>query len=173
MATHTMIANVSMSQQQVDAIAHAQVGVGQLGRLLSLMAEGVHDSRTKDAIESCADRASDIADQMDDIPGFVEGQTAQDRSSNALHRHAEWLAARQATLIRAEGLEAGSARHDEACISANDLDRRIMATPANSQTEMLAKLALVAVVIAEGASPTPEDAARMVVEAEFFLAGRA
>lgn len=162
-----------MKQDQVNAISTAQIGIGQLGTLLSLMAEGVSDSRAKDAIEACSDRAKDIADQMDDIPGFVEGQTAQDRASNALHRHAEWLAARQATLTRAEGLEAGSARHDEACISVNELDRRIMATPANSQTEMLAKLALVAVVIAEGASLTPEDAARMVAEAEPFIAGKA
>lgn len=161
-----------MKQDQVSAITNAQVGIAQLGTLLSLMAEGVSDSRAKDAIEACSDRAKDIADQMDDIPGFVEGQTARHRADDALHRHAEWLTARQATLKRAEGLEDGTAKHDEACIAVNELDRRIMATPANSQIEMLAKLALVAAVIAEGASPTPEDAARMVAEAEPFLAGR-
>jgi hypothetical protein len=161
-----------MKQDQVNAISTAQIGISQLGTLLSLMAEGVSDSRAKDAIEACSDRAKDIADQMDDIPGFVEGQTARRRADSALHRHAEWLTARQATLKHAEGLEDGTSKHDEACIAVNELDRRIMATPANSQIEMLAKLALVAAVIAEGASPTPEDAARMVAEAEPFLAGR-
>ncbi|VXC98466.1 hypothetical protein [Sphingomonas sp. 8AM] len=162
-----------MKQDQVNAISTAQIGIGQLGTLLSLMAEGVSDSRAKDAIEACSDRAKDIADQMDDIPGFVEGQTSRQSASSVLHRHAEWLTARQATLKRAEGLEDGTAKHDEACIAVNELDRRIMATPANSQVEMLAKLALVAAVIAEGASPTPEDAARIAAEAEPFLAGEA
>lgn len=162
-----------MKQDQVSAITNAQVGIAQLGTLLSLMAEGVSDSRAKDAIEACSDRAKDIADQMDDIPGFVEGQTACRRADSALHRHAEWLPARQKTLKHAEGLKDGTAKHDEACIAVNELDQRIMATPAKSQTEMLAKLALLVIVNAEGASPTPEDAARIAAEAEPFLAGEA
>ncbi len=162
-----------MKQDQTNAITKVQIAVGQLGKLLSLMAEGINESRVIDAVEACAARAADIANQMDDIPGFVHGQMEQDCACAAIHRHTEWLAERRATLVGAEGLEDGSAKHDEACIAVNALDRRIMTTPANSQTEMLAKLALLAVVNAEGGSPTPEDATRIVDEAGPFLAGEA
>lgn len=89
------------------------------------------------------------------------------------NRHATWLAERRATLARSETLTEGSPAHDAACITVNELDRKIMKTAAANAGEMLAKLALLVIVDAEGASPTPEDAARIAAEAEPFLAGEA
>lgn len=162
-----------MKPDQVDAITAVQVDVGQLAKLLSLMAEAVTDARTQDAIESCAARASDIADQMDDIPGFVEGQTTQGRKLDASNRHRGWLAERRATLAHAETLTVHTPVHDSACMVVNELDRQIMKTAAANAGEMMAKLVLLVIVNAEGASSTSEDAARIAAEAEPFLAGRA
>ena len=162
-----------MKRDQVDAIGDFQVDVAQLGELLALMAKGVVDDRVKDAIEACAARAADIANQMDDIPGFVEGQAAPRRPDGTMDRHGAWLAERKATLARAETLAEKTPVHDAACIRVNELDRRIMRTAAANPAEMMAKLALLVIVNAEGAQPTPEDAARIAAEAEPFLAGEA
>jgi hypothetical protein len=89
------------------------------------------------------------------------------------NRHAAWLAERRATLARAETLTEGTPVHDAACITVNELDRKIMKTAAANAGEMLAKLTLLVIVNAEGASSTSEDAARIAAEAEPFLAGRA
>lgn len=89
------------------------------------------------------------------------------------NRHAAWLAERRATLARAETLTEGTPVHDAASITVNDVDRKIMKTAAANAAEMMAKLALMVIVNAEGASPTPEDAARIAAEAEAFLAREA
>lgn len=162
-----------MKRDQVHAIVGAQVDVAQLGELLGLMAKGVAEDRVRDAIEACAARAADIANQMDDIPGFVEGQAAGRQSADAMDRHGAWLAERRATLDHAETLTEGTPVHDAACIRVNELDRKIMITAAANAAEMMAKLALLVIVNAEGAQPTPEDAARIATEAEPFLAGEA
>ncbi len=162
-----------MKREQVHAIADAQVDVAQLGELLGLMAKGVGEDRVRDAIEACSARASDIANQMDDIPGFAEGQAASRHAGDAMDRHGAWLTERRATLAHAETLTDGTPVHDAACIRVNELDRKIMTTAAANAAEMMAKLALLVIVNAEGAQPTPEDAARIAAEAEPFLAGEA
>ena len=96
-----------------------------------------------------------------------------DRACQSEIRHAAWLAERTALLAHAETLAEGTPAHDAACVGVNEMDRRIMKTAAASPMEKLAQLTLMAIVNAEGALPTPEDAAGIVAEAEPFLAAEA
>lgn len=123
-----------------------------------------------EAIEGLGEMAQALSNTLHSAADTEPVRAAPTTGEN---RHAAWLAERRAALARAETLTEGTPVHDAACIAVNELDRKIMKTAAATAAEMMAKLALLVIVNAEGASPTPEDAARIAAEAEPFLAGEA
>lgn len=163
---------IQIEEKRLFAAASTASSISALCALVGDSLGGAPEtSVAAEAIEGLGEMAQALSNNLHDV-----AQTPPERAVNlpgSENRHAAWLAERRATLARAERLTEGTPVYDAACITVNELDRKIMKTAAANAREMLAKLALLVIVDAEGASPTPEDAAGIAAEAEPFLAEEA
>lgn len=163
---------IQIEEKRLFAAASTASSISALCALVGDSLGGAPEtSVAAEAIEGLGEMAQALSNNLHDVAQTKPSPL--DRMSGGENRHAVWLAERRATLARAETLTDGTPVHDAACIRVNELDRKIMKTVAANAAEMMAKLALLVIVNAEGASPTTEDAARIAAEAEPFLAGRA
>lgn len=164
-----------MTQEQQAALwaaSSSAASIASLCELVSTALGGVPEtSIAAEAMEGLSEMARSLSATLHEaaqtMPVCADGMRAGE------NRHAAWLAERRKTLGLAERLTDGTPLHDAACLAVNELDQKIMKTAAASAAEMMAKLALLVIVNAEGAQPTPEDAARIAAEAAPFLAGEA
>lgn len=170
MATETNM--IQIADTRLFAAASTASSISALCALVGDSLGGAPEtSVAAEAIEGLGEMAQTLSNNLHDVAQTKPASA--DRLLGGENRHGAWLAERRATLARAETLADGTPGHDAACIAVNELDRRIMKTAAATPAEMMAKLALLVIVNAEGAQPTPEDAARIAAEAEPFLAGEA
>lgn len=162
---------IQIEEKRLFAAASTASSISALCALVGDSLGGASEtSVAAEAIEGLGEMAQALSNTLHNAADTEPMRTVPASGEN---RHAAWLAERRATLVRAEALTEGTPVHDAACITVNDFDRKIMKTAAANVGEMMAKLTLMVIINAEGASPTPEDAARIAAEAEPFLAGRA
>ncbi len=162
---------IQIEEKRLFAAASTASSISALCALVGDSLGGAPEtSVAAEAIEGLGEMAQALSNTLHNAAEIEPTRAVPAPGEN---RHAAWLAERRATLARAETLPEGAPVHDAACSTVNELDRKIMKTAAANAGEMLAKLALLVVVNAEGASPTSEDAARIAAEAEPFLAGEA
>lgn len=170
MATDTNM--IHIADKRLFAAASTASSISALCALVSdSLGASPETSVAAEAVDGLGEMAQTLSNSLHEAAQMTPARAHS--TAPAENRHAAWLAERRATLARAETLTEGTPVHDAACIAVNELDRKIMKTAAANAAEMMAKLALLVMVNAEGASPTPEDAARIAAEAEPFLAGEA
>lgn len=162
---------IQIEEKRLFAAASTASSISALCALVGDSLGGAPEtSVAAEAIEGLGEMAQALSNVLHDA---ADTEPMRIVSAPGENRHAAWLAERRATLAHAETLAESTPVHDAACIRVNELDRKIMKTAAANPAEMMAKLALLVIVNAEGAQPTPEDAARIAAEAEPFLAGEA
>lgn len=170
MATDTNM--IEIADKRLFAAASTASSISALCALVSdSLGSSPETSVAAEAVDGLGEMAEALSNSLHEAAQAVPARAPS--ASACENRHSAWLAERRSTLARAETLTEGTPVHDAACITVNELDRKIMKTTAANAAEMMAKLALLVIVNAEGAQPTPEDAARIAAEAEPFLAGEA
>ncbi|MEH3103708.1 MAG: hypothetical protein PGN12_07355 [Sphingomonas phyllosphaerae] len=163
---------IQVEEKRLFAAASTASSISALCALVSdSLGASPETSVAAEAVDGLGEMAQALSNGLHEAaqatPTRTHGTTPGD------NRHAAWLVERRTLLNRAETLTDGTAAHDAACVAVNKLDRRIMTTPATTESEMLAKLMLMAVVNIEGATISERDAATMLAEAEPFLAREA
>lgn len=170
MATDTNM--IHIADKRLFAAASTASSISALCALVSdSLGASPETSVAAEAVDGLGEMAQTLSNSLHEAAQAVPVRVHPTASGE--NRHPAWLAERRATLARAETLTQGTPLHDAACIAVNELNRKIMKTAAANAAEMMAKLALLVIVNAEGAQPTPEDAARIAAEAEPYLAGEA
>lgn len=163
---------IQIADKRLFAAASTASSIAALCALVSdSLGASPETSVAAEAVDGLGEMAQALSNSLSEAAQATSVRA--DSAAPSENRHAAWLAERKTLLTHAETLTDGTPAHDAACIAVNELDRRIMSTPAATESEMLVKLMLMAVVNVEGATFSERDAASMVAEAEPFLAGRA
>jgi hypothetical protein len=159
---------IHIADKRLFAAASTASSISALCALVSdSLGASPETSVAAEAVDGLGEMAQALSNSLHEAAQAVPVRAY--RTAPAENRHATWLTERRALLTRAETLTDGTAAHDAACIAINELDRRIISTKADTESEMLAKLMLTVVVNVEGATVSERDAATMLAEAEPFL----